>query len=106
MRSVTVTTSGTSTSNVVVFDCNVQAFNVGIGAKVSGTATYTIQHTFDDPFQSGGLASATWYDHDVSDMVGATANQNGNFAYPCRAARVNQTAGTGTVTATFIQGSF
>lgn len=97
MRPVVVVRVGTGTSAAVPLDLNISPFNVGIGVLVSGTATYSIQHTFDDP----GSASPTWFNH-VS-LNGLTANADGNYAFPVRAVRVNVTAGAGTVTTTFIQ---
>lgn len=96
-----LSTTGISTSSLDVFDIFRNPFNVGIGCVVSGTVTYTIQHTFDDVTDPN--ATITWFPHDDSVLVNATANANSNFAYPCRAARINQTGGSGTVIATFIQ---
>lgn len=104
MRSVTISQTGVGASSPAVLDRNIVPFNVGISCLVTGTATYTIQHTFADPFASGGLSGATWFDHDVSNLVGATTNINGNFAYPCTASRINITSGSGTVSATYVQG--
>lgn len=63
--------------------------NISLAAVVSGTATYTIQHTLDD---------TNWFDHEF--MVGKTANDDGNYGFPVSQVRINQTAGTGTVTLT------
>jgi hypothetical protein len=67
------------------------AFAVGFGAIVTGTATYTIQHTFD---------GVNYFDHEF--VVGATTSQDGNYAYPVASIRVNVTSGTGTVILTTI----
>lgn len=67
-------------------------FNVGFGVVVSGTVTYSVQHTFDN---------TNWFDHEA--VVGATDNQDGNYAYPVAGIRLNVTAGTGTATLTTIQ---
>jgi hypothetical protein len=101
MRPQTIATTGTSVSVIVPFDTYRNPFNVGIGCVVNGTATYTIQHTFDDVITQ--TASITWFNHDDASLVSTTTNANGNFAYPVSAARINQTAGTGTVTVTFRQ---
>lgn len=104
MRPVTVTTTGVSVSPPVVLDNYQDPFNVGIGCTVTGTVTYTIQHTFDDVFAVGwDPSTANWFPHDDAALVAATANANSNFAYPCRAARINQTAGSGSVQAIFVQ---
>jgi hypothetical protein len=102
MRAVTVTTLGTATSNVYVPDTYISPFNIGFGVVVTGTVTYTVQHTFDDPFAAGFTpASATWFNHE--DLVAQTASQDGNYAFPVRAIRVNQTAGNGSTSSIFIQ---
>ena len=103
-----VSQTGTGTSTPVSFDYMRNPFNVSIGCVVTGTVTYTIQHTFDD--LNGTLtgvpiapSAATWFPHDSSDLVNATTNQNDNYAFPCKWSRINVSAGTGTVTATYIQ---
>lgn len=101
MRSIVLTRSGSSgTSGLGVLDTYRSPFNVGIGVKVTGTATYTIEHTFDNVLTSDP-STATWYSH-VS-LVGLSGNADGNYAFPVTAVRVNMTSGTGTVTATIIQ---
>lgn len=67
-------------------------FNVGFGVVVSGTVTYTVQHTFD---------GVNWFNHDA--VADAVDNQDGNYAYPVAGIRVNVTAGTGSATLTSIQ---
>ena len=102
MRPTTVTTSGTSVSSPVVLDYLVSPFNIGFGVVVTGTVTYSVQHTFDDPFAPTFTpATATWFDHE--DLVAQTTSQDGNYAFPVRAIRVNQTAGAGSTATTVIQ---
>lgn len=102
MRSAVVTTSGTSVSSPVPLDAHISPFNVGFGVAVTGTVTYTVQHTFDDPFAASFTpAAAVWFDHVT--VAAATVNADGNYAFPVRAVRVNQTAGSGSTSATFIQ---
>ena len=101
MRPQTIATTGTSISTIVPFDTHRNPFNVGIGCIVSGTATYTIQHTFDEVIIAG--STNNWFNHDDAGLVSTTVNANGNFAFPISAARINQTAGNGTVTVTFRQ---
>lgn len=107
MRPVTVTIAAAGNSTPVVLDYNNIAFGVGIGVVITGSPVYTIQHSFDDPYGSYATdynTNGTWFDHDVADLVNATANQNGSFNAPIRASRVKFVSGTGTVTATFVQG--
>lgn len=97
MRPVSKSVSGVATSDWIVPDVNITPFNIGFGCVVSGTSTYTVEHTFDDP----GAASPTVFAH--SSVAAKTANQDGNYAFPIRAFRVKTTAGTGTVTITAVQ---
>lgn len=97
MRPVTVTTSdasgGAKNSSTVPLD--IFADEVALQAVVTGTATYTIQQTLDDPF---GSAALNWFDHSDTNLVGATASKQGNYDFTPRAVRLRQTAGTGSVT--------
>lgn len=73
-------------------------FNVGFGVTISGTPTYTVQHTFDNPWET---TSPVWFDHPT--VSGETANADGNYAFPVAAIKVAVTSGTGTATLTVIQ---
>lgn len=76
---------------------------IGIGVKiVGGTATYTVEHTFDDVFAAGfNPATAKWFPH--ATLVAQTTDKDGNyFAFPI-AIRLNVTALAGaTVTMTIV----
>jgi hypothetical protein len=74
-------------------------FNVGLGVVVTGTVTYSIQHTFDDVFNP--TVTPTWFNH--PSLASLTVNTDGNYAFPVRAIKVLVTAGSGTATATIIQ---
>lgn len=109
MRPATITSSdasgGTVYSPLLVWDSIQSPFNTSLWTKVTGTATYTIEHTPDDVFASNfNPATATWYNHDDAIMVNATANQKSNLMFPARASRISQTAGSGSVQLTGIQG--
>ncbi|CAB4122743.1 hypothetical protein UFOVP28_38 [uncultured Caudovirales phage] len=93
-----VFTATTPYSTVFVPDRNINPFNVGFGCVVSGTITYTVQHTFDDPNM---VAVPTWFPHTYA--AAQTASIDGNYAFPIAGIRVTTTAGTGSVVATFIQ---
>ena len=73
-------------------------FNVGFGVTISGTPTYTVQHTFDNPWTT---TSPVWFDHPT--VAAETTNQDGNYAFPVAAIKVVVTSGTGTATLTLIQ---
>ncbi len=104
MRPIQVTTSdasgGTKNSNPAVLDyygrpeCSLQVV-------VSGTATYTIQQTLDNPLERGAVL--TWFDHPDANLVAQTVNRQGNYAYLPTAVRIQQTAGTGSVTLIVLQ---
>jgi hypothetical protein len=102
MRPIVLTRTGTGVTAVAPLDTYISPFNVGMGAVVSGTATYTVQHTFDNVQAPGyNPASGNWFNHPT--MTGLTGSQDGNYAFPVTAIRVNVVSGTGTVTLTAIQ---
>lgn len=99
---MTLTTSGVSASSVAPL-CNfVGRFNVSVNTVVTGSATYTLQFTADDPFASNFVpASANWKSH--PSMTASTISDIVEFTAPVTAVRINQTAGAGSVLATVIQ---
>jgi len=99
MRQQYLTRTGVGASSPIVMNLNATPFNVGFGVVVTGSATYTIQHTFDNL----GSGFVTWYPHPT--IAGKTDNQDGNYAFPVSGIRVLVTAATNgsTVTATVIQ---
>lgn len=104
MRPVTVSVTGTGTgaSSLVIIDQYLGPTNIGLGVKVTGAGTYTVQHTFDDVFATTfDAATATYYSH--SSLSGVGTNADGNYAFPPRGVRVFKTAGTGTVALTLTQ---
>ena len=103
MKLTTISQTGTGRSAVCAVDDFQTPFNIGIGAKlVSGSATFNIEYSMDDPMADGYTAAgATWYV--ASGFSGATASTGGSFTIPCKALSINITANTGTVTATIIQ---
>ncbi len=79
-----------------------EMFQVGFGVVITGTATFKVQHTFDDIFDPTVIP--TWFDHPV--VTGQTANKDGNYAYPIAALRLNVTTyGSGTATLTALSAS-
>lgn len=99
MRPIVIAVTGTGTSPTAVLDHYQSPFNVGLGAVVSGTVNYTIQHTFDDIFDAA--VTPTWFNHPT--LVGQVASADGNYAFPVRALRINIASGAGSVTLTAIQ---
>ena len=97
MKVQTVSKTGTGSSSAIVMNTNISPFNVGFGTIVTGSATYTIQHTFDDP----GVGFTTWYSHPT--VVDEDANADGNYAFPVTGIKILITAGDGSVELNLIQ---
>jgi len=94
MRPQDITQTGTGITAWIPLNYRQSPFNVGFGAViVSGTATYTVQHTFDDVFD----ATVTPVAFDNSVVAAQTTNKDGNYAFPVRAIRLNVTAGVAPV---------
>lgn len=92
MRPIKVTVTGVAASDPIPLNFQQADFKVSLGVVISATATYTVQHTFDNV-----LADETpvWFDH--SDLAALTANADGNYAFPAMATRIDVTASTGSV---------
>jgi len=101
MRRVTrsLTGSATGATAPIPMDVNQNPFNVGMGVVVSATGTYTVEHTFDDIWDT--TVTPTWYPN--TGLTAQTANKDGNYAFPVSAIRLNAAANTGSITLTVIQ---
>jgi hypothetical protein len=100
MRPQVISLTGTGTTAWIPLDYKQNPFNVSIAAVVNGTITYDIEHTFDNVFDVAVTPVA--FKH--ASVVAQTTNKDGNYAFPVRAVRVNNTAGTGSTTLTILQG--
>ena len=104
MRPIKVSTSNASggavNSDPAVLDLYGRP-EVSLQVVVTGTATYTVQQTLDNPLKAG--ETLTWFDHPDTELVAQSANRQGNYAYIPAAVRVRQTAGAGSVTLTVLQ---
>ena len=100
MTPQTFITASTGASAWFPLDWYQTPMNVGIGVEISATATYTVEITFDDIFDS----TVTPVAFPVSGLTAATTNATGNIAFPVRAIRLNVAANTGTVKITVLQG--
>jgi len=98
MRPQTVSFTGVGTSVPVKLDVYALP-QVALQVNVTGTVTYTVQQTLDDPESS----SATWFDHPDTNLVAQTVARQGNYAYLPRGIRLNVTAGSGSATLIVIQ---
>lgn len=97
MQNITLSKTGEGSSAVRNLDFFKFPFQVGLGTKVTGSATYTVEYTFSDPADPDFVAaSATWYA--ISALTSKTGNETVEFTVPCRGIRITNAAGaTGTV---------
>lgn len=104
-NAITVGTNGIASSPWVRLDDWANA-QVGIQCNVSGTVSYTIQQSLDDPnspFYTITPANMTWVNTADSNGVNATASIQSNYAYAPIWARILLNSGTGSVTARYTQ---
>ena len=99
MRQQIVAQTGVGSSATIPMNLDSTPFNVGFGVKVTGTVTYTVQHSFDPVWDTAGVT--TWYNHPT--IASLSANADGNYAFPVSAIKIVVTAGTGTAQLTVIQ---
>jgi hypothetical protein len=98
MRPVRITLTAAGVSAPVPLDQYQTPFNVGLGAAIpaGSSATYTVEHTFDDVFSpTFNPATAVWFPH--ATMVSKSTSSDGNYAYPVSATRINAAAVTGSL---------
>lgn len=94
MRPQEITQTGTGTTAWIPVDYAKSPFNLGFGVViVSGTATYSVQHTFDDVYDPAVTPVA----FDNASVAAQTTNKDGNYAFPIRALRLTVTAGAAPV---------
>ena len=92
MRPIRLSQTGSgTTTNAIPMDVYLTPFNVGIGVDVSGTVNFTVQHTFDNIFDSA--VTPNWYDHPVLQSL--TIDVDGNYAFPVSAVRLKVNSGSG-----------
>lgn len=101
MRPVTKSQTGVGQTAWIPIDYLQTAFAVGFGVVASGTVTYTVEHTFDNVLDP--TVTPTAFTNET--LTNQTTSQDGNYAFPIRAIRVNVTAGTGSATITVLQGN-
>ena len=98
MTPITVSKTGTGRSAVIASDSFQNPFNVGIVATVTGTATFNIEISMDDP---STVTPSIWAVD--AGFSAKTAAANGSITVPHHALSINVTSGTGTVTAYIVQ---
>lgn len=102
---LTVGTNGIASSAWVRFDGWANA-QVAMQFNVTGTVNYTLQGTLDDPNSPSSPVSPsaiTWVNTTDTNVVGATATKQSNFAYAPMFARILLNSGSGSVTGMFLQ---
>lgn len=98
---LTVGNAADTIGTTYVPDTYSNPFSIGMGCVISGSPTYSIQHTFFNPQIVGFVYSdAVWFTHSV--ISAKTANQDGNYAFPVYGIRLLLTA-AGTVTVRLLQ---
>ena len=102
MRPKKVTVSSVAASAWLPVDYKQDPMNLGVGCVlVSGTATYSVEYTFDDVFDT----TVTPVAFALTAITAATTSKDGVINTPVRAIRLNVTAGASPVVAmTMIQG--
>lgn len=103
---LTVGTTAVAASPWIRFDDYAAMAQVALQCTVSGTVSYTVQQTMDDPawnYSGMSLYGMTWVDHPDTNLVAATATKQGRYDAAPTFARVVLNSGTGTVTGTFRQ---
>lgn len=100
-----ITTTGVSVSVSYLMNTNGLPWT-SLATSVTGVATYTVEQAIV-PITDAGLpgipAAADWLPIADPAMVGATANQQSNYAFLPTHIRLNQTAGAGSVRLTILQ---
>jgi hypothetical protein len=105
MRPIVVSVTGIGTTPLARMDewC---PGPVSIQVTVSGTVTYSVQSSNDDPNSPTNpvaLGSMTWITTNDTNAANATTSVQTNYLIAPLFIRVNVSTGTGTVTATIVQ---
>lgn len=96
---VTYTVNSVAAGRTVNMDFRQNPFNVSVAAVINGTATYSVQHTFEN--LANGTATIFMQN---TNLNGTTATGATNYAFPVTGIRGSVSAlGTGSVTFTIIQ---
>ena len=98
MTPVTISKTGTGRSTIIASDSFQTPFNVGLIIVVSGTATYNIEISMDDPSTGTPTVWAA-----PTGFSALSASTSGSITIPHHALSINVTAGSGSVTAYVVQ---
>lgn len=93
VSTVAASGGGSTFGNAFIVDTWNNPCNIGIGVNIDfglggGSAIYTVQHTFNDPFtiNLNNRALGTWLDNDV--LVSSNVSNDTNYAFPPTAIRL------------------
>ena len=106
-NALTVGTNAVASSPWVALDSWAMPMTA-IQCTVSGSVSYTVQQTLDDPnslISPVAPALVTWVNHPDANLVGASTTVQGNYGYAPVFVKVTLNSGTGVVTATISQAS-
>jgi hypothetical protein len=98
---IVTSVTGVAVSSAIYVNHDLIPLNIGFGCVITGTATYTVEHSFDD--LRDPTITATWFPHPF--VVAQTVSKDGNYAMPITAYRLNVSASTGKVVMTSLQGA-
>lgn len=98
MTPVQISKTGTGRSAIVNLDNMTNPYNVGFHYVVTGTATFSIELTPEDPFDA---TPTIW--NAPSGMSALSASGVQNSTIPSRGVSINVASGTGTVTLYIVQ---
>lgn len=98
MTPVIISKTGTGRSAVIASDSFQNPFNVGLVTVVTGTATFNIEISMDDP---SVVTPSVWAVD--AGFSAKTVSTNGSITVPHHALSINITSGSGTVTAYIVQ---
>lgn len=98
---IQVGTSGVASSPPLPLDVHGLPM-VSLQVDVTGTVNFTVQQSLDSPFTTA-LTDVLWVNHPDSNLVAATADVQGNYAYIPAQARITINSGSGSLRFTIIQ---
>jgi hypothetical protein len=85
---IVASAGGTSYSKPYIVDIHQNVYNIGFSIDSTGSALYTVQHSFTDPFtiDLSNPVNGTWQNNGI--MTSAAGQNVGNYSFPCRAIRL------------------
>lgn len=98
MTPIYVAKTGTGRSNILSLDNFTNPYNVGLHYVVSGTATFSLEITPEDPMDA---TPTVW--NAPSGMTALSASGTQALTIPARGITINVASGTGTVTLYIVQ---